>query len=157
APLPVEPNVVAPLPVEPNVVVPRVVEPKAALPIQPRPVVRVQPQPVMPVAPKAAPPRNPVTAPAAAPSGASAGAALPRARRRPRNSEMNAVLANADDFTRNGFDLAKRGALYSARARFVQALQLIAQAQDAEQETRLYTKALAAGLTAMKESRDFVA
>jgi tetratricopeptide (TPR) repeat protein len=66
------------------------------------------------------------------------------------------VAGRADQRVRRGFQLAGRGALYSARAEFVAALQLIAQANDAQQNTQLYGKALTAGVVALKESADFV-
>jgi tetratricopeptide (TPR) repeat protein len=69
---------------------------------------------------------------------------------------MMAVVERADGRVLHGFQLAQRGALYSARAEFVAALQLIADANDAEQNTRMYSKALTAGLAALKEAGDFV-
>ena len=69
---------------------------------------------------------------------------------------MVAVIERADARVRHGFELADRGASYTARSEFIAALQLIAQANDAQQSTRLYTKALTAGLTALRESSDFV-
>jgi hypothetical protein len=81
---------------------------------------------------------------------------LPWARALPRSPEMMAVAARADQRVRRGFQLASRRGLYSARAEFVAALQLIAQANDAQQDTQLYTRALTAGLLALKESADFV-
>ncbi|MBI3837948.1 MAG: tetratricopeptide repeat protein [Planctomycetia bacterium] len=81
---------------------------------------------------------------------------LPWAHVDPRTPEMMAVAARADQRVQRGFQLAGRGAFYSARAEFVAAIQLIAQANDAQQNTRLYTKALTAGLVALRESADFV-
>jgi tetratricopeptide (TPR) repeat protein len=51
--------------------------------------------------------------------------------------------------------MAERGMLYSARSELVQAVQLIAQALDAQQATTRHTSALASGLTAIEEARDF--
>ncbi len=70
--------------------------------------------------------------------------------------EMIAVIERADQQVRHGFQLAERGALYLARAEFVAALKLIAQANDIQQSTRIYSKAASAGLLALKESSDFV-
>ncbi len=70
--------------------------------------------------------------------------------------EMNAVSRQAHSRVQHGFRLAERGALYLARAEFIAALQVLAQASDTEQNTRLYTTALANGLIALKESSDFV-
>ena len=80
---------------------------------------------------------------------------LPWAHVAPRSPEMLAVLDRADQRVRRGFQLAERGATYSARAEFIAALQLITQANDAQQNTRLYSRALSAGLTALEESSDF--
>ena len=84
------------------------------------------------------------------------GTALPWANRGPRTSAMAAVAVQADGRIRHGVRLAERGAFYSARAEFVAALQLIAQASDAQQDTRLYTSSLVSGLTAIREASGFV-
>jgi tetratricopeptide (TPR) repeat protein len=81
---------------------------------------------------------------------------LPWARIRPRTAEMAAVLEQAELLTRRGVDLASRGATFTARGHFVQALRTISQALDAQQETDHYSRALAQGLTALKEAQDFV-
>ncbi len=69
---------------------------------------------------------------------------------------MAAVVRRADQRVRHGFQLAQRGASYSARSEYIAALQLIAQANDAQQGTQYFSTALAAGLAALKESSDFV-
>jgi tetratricopeptide (TPR) repeat protein len=51
--------------------------------------------------------------------------------------------------------LAERGALYSARAELLEALRLVAQAQDAQAGGANSVKALDAGLTALDEADDF--
>jgi tetratricopeptide (TPR) repeat protein len=81
---------------------------------------------------------------------------LPWAHAGPRTAEMTAVAQRANERVRHGFQLAERGALLSARAEFIAALQLIAQASDAQQGTQFYGKALTAGLVALKESNDFI-
>lgn len=81
---------------------------------------------------------------------------LPWASALPPNTETAAVVRRADMRVRHGFQLAQRGALYSARSEYVAALQLIAQANDAEQSNQYFSTALAAGLAALKESSDFV-
>ena len=80
---------------------------------------------------------------------------LPWARAQAGGPEMAAVVAQADLLVRQGFELAGRGATYAARAKFLAALRTISQALDAEQQTSFYSQALAAGLTAVKESDDF--
>jgi tetratricopeptide (TPR) repeat protein len=81
---------------------------------------------------------------------------LPWAHVGPRTAEMTAVARRASERVRHGFQLAERGALFSARAEFVVALRWIAQASDAQQSTQFYGKALTAGLVALKESNDFI-
>jgi tetratricopeptide (TPR) repeat protein len=54
------------------------------------------------------------------------------------------------------FSLAERGALYSARSEFYQALRTITKALDANRGEPSYTQALVDGLQALKEAEDFV-
>lgn len=51
--------------------------------------------------------------------------------------------------------MAQRGMLYSARTELIQGLQLIAQALDVREGTTRHAAALAVGLTALREARDF--
>jgi tetratricopeptide (TPR) repeat protein len=70
--------------------------------------------------------------------------------------EMIAPQAQAHiDYALN---LAERGAVQSAQAEFIMALDLIADALDADTEntTRAHARAIQAGLTAIEETRDFV-
>jgi hypothetical protein len=69
---------------------------------------------------------------------------------------MRAVTQHAEQTIRHGYHLAERGALYSARAEFIQALRAIAQAMDVQSGTREHIEALSAGLTALEESEDFI-
>jgi tetratricopeptide (TPR) repeat protein len=69
---------------------------------------------------------------------------------------MEAVARKAEAHVRHGYDLAARGALYSARAEFVLALRVITQALDAAGGHGEYSKALAAGLGALEEAEDFI-
>jgi tetratricopeptide (TPR) repeat protein len=73
-----------------------------------------------------------------------------------RSPETVAAVKNATQRVQHGFELAERGALYAAQAEFTAGLKLIAQAYDLQEGTRRYTKSLAAGLTALKEARDFL-
>jgi tetratricopeptide (TPR) repeat protein len=73
-----------------------------------------------------------------------------------RSAELLAALKQADNRVLKGYELASRGALYAARAEFIAAVKIVAQAYDNQEGTRRYTKAAAAGLTALKESADFV-
>jgi tetratricopeptide (TPR) repeat protein len=78
----------------------------------------------------------------------------PRSYRQP--DAMRAVTLQAQQTIRRGYYLAERGALYSARAEFIQALRAIAQAIDIQTAAREHTLALSAGLTALEESEDFI-
>ncbi|HEV3024480.1 MAG TPA: hypothetical protein VGX76_18515 [Pirellulales bacterium] len=80
--------------------------------------------------------------------------ATERAMVRPR--EMDAVARQAEAHVRRGYDLAARGALYSARAEFVLALRVITQALDAAGGNRERSQELAAGLAALEEAEDFI-
>lgn len=80
---------------------------------------------------------------------------LPWAVKAPRTSEMVAVMRRASERVHHGFQLAQRGAFYSAKTDFIAALQLVASANDAQRSTRFYGRALVAGLDAMKEAGDF--
>jgi tetratricopeptide (TPR) repeat protein len=62
----------------------------------------------------------------------------------------------ADVHTRRGFELAGRGAYFSARAELIMALRLLAQALDAGSQTTTHSRALASGLTAIREAADFL-
>ena len=74
----------------------------------------------------------------------------------PRSAAMQAVTHRAEQAIQRGYDLAGRGALYSARAEFIQALRTIAQALDLRGGDRRHSAALAAGLKALEEAEDFV-
>jgi tetratricopeptide (TPR) repeat protein len=81
---------------------------------------------------------------------------LPWAAAGARSPEMLAVLEQAEQRLREGFRLAERNAMYLARAEFVAALELIAEANDLQRGTQFYTESLVAGLAALEESHDFV-
>lgn len=68
---------------------------------------------------------------------------------------MRAVADQADDLIRHGVLLAARRAEYAARAEFTDALELVAQALDAETGGNYYSQSLAAGLRALREADDF--
>ncbi|MEX2113124.1 MAG: tetratricopeptide repeat protein [Pirellulales bacterium] len=81
---------------------------------------------------------------------------LPWAETTVRSSELVAEMKRADERVLHGYDLASRGAVYAARAEFIVALKIIAQAYDNQEGTRRYSRAATAGLTAIKEASDFV-
>jgi hypothetical protein len=124
---------------------PRPAPPAAREPAEPpeltaEEIAKVRPLPT----PNAAPPR---VKPAASPT--------------PRNDAavgfaMRAVAREAADRVRSGFDLADRGALFSARSEFIAALRIVSQALDARSGGRAHGRALAAGLRALAESDDFI-
>lgn len=73
-----------------------------------------------------------------------------------RSPEMDRVARVAIEKTRGGFLLARRGALFAARSDFIGALRLLAQAQDAQHQSKRHSQALADGLRALEESDDLV-
>jgi polysaccharide export outer membrane protein len=82
--------------------------------------------------------------------GPSAGLAL-------RSKHLEAAARDADALTLHGYDLAGRGAFFSARAELTAALRLLAQALDEQWQTDRHEAALAAGLAALGEAQDFLA
>ena len=133
----------------PPVATPRIAPPQIAAPSNSIPS-NAAPRNVLPriAAPPIASPRH------APPAAAAAPALLPPLA--PRSSEIEAVARQAERQVRRGYDLAARGAIYSARSQFIQALRTIAQALDAQAAGRRHTDALAAGLAALEEAEDFV-
>lgn len=93
--------------------------------------------------------------PSPAASSAAATATPPAAARGVPSGPMAAVNRRADQLVGEGVALAERGALYSARAQFIQALRLLAEAHDAQAGSDVRSHALRLGLTALRESRDF--
>ncbi len=145
--------------IEPNIApVPEPAVTPSAPPTAPEtPVIPPAPLPSSDVAPLEAPAPLPQNESETSPLEARAPRTqLPWARSATRTPEMAAVAQRAEGHVRRGLHLAQRGAMYSARAEFVSALQLLANANDAQRQTQAYTKALSAGLTALRESNDFV-
>ena len=79
-----------------------------------------------------------------------------RKRRRRGSEQLEKTAVQTDQQVRHGFELANRGAYYAARAEFIAGLRLLAQALDAERHTTNHSRALSAGLTALKEAGDFL-
>ena len=73
-----------------------------------------------------------------------------------RSAALEQSAREADGHTRRGFELADRGAFYSAREEFVVALRILSQALDTEYHTRKHAQALADGLRALEEADDFL-
>jgi hypothetical protein len=95
----------------------------------------------------------PLTAPLVKMPLPAAPAALPPP---PRSEAMEMIARQADEKTRDGLDLADRGATFAARADFIAALRLVAQGLDNEDGGKRHSQALSAALTAMKEAQDFL-
>jgi len=72
-----------------------------------------------------------------------------------RTPEMDAVIRRAEALNRHAFELAGHGAIYSARSEFIQAMQTVADALDAQQGESCHRRMLAAGLQALRELDDF--
>ena len=72
------------------------------------------------------------------------------------SSALQTVSAKAHELERRALSLAERGAFYSAKAEFIQALRLLTQALDGEGSEMRHSRALAAGLKAIAEADDFV-
>ncbi len=68
---------------------------------------------------------------------------------------MEAITQSADQLVRQGFRLAERGAVYSARLKFFAALSLIARSHDVQEQTQVYTHSLVAGRAALVEAWAF--
>ncbi|HEX3868802.1 MAG TPA: hypothetical protein VHV77_00055 [Pirellulales bacterium] len=64
------------------------------------------------------------------------------------------AASHASNHIRQGFDLGQRGAFFTARAEFVQALRTVAQAHDADEMTKVHVHALNSGLVAIEEIED---
>jgi len=73
-----------------------------------------------------------------------------------RSQQLERIAQEADRKTRHAFELAGRGAQFAARAEFIAALRMVAQGLDQERNTAAHSRALAAGLTALKEADDFL-
>lgn len=68
----------------------------------------------------------------------------------------NGLSAQLLPAVRRGYALAQRGAMAAARAEFIQVLRRVAQSKDAVADTDVHSVALAEGLRALDEARDFV-
>ncbi|HEX5103045.1 MAG TPA: hypothetical protein VFV87_04500 [Pirellulaceae bacterium] len=82
---------------------------------------------------------------------------IPPAAFRPDRAAMQPVAQRAAEISNHAYSLAQRGMLYAARAELIRSLQLVAQALDVQYGSASHDAALAAGLAALKEARDFAA
>jgi tetratricopeptide (TPR) repeat protein len=73
-----------------------------------------------------------------------------------RSEQLESIAKQADAHIYHGFELANRNASFAARSEFIAALRLIAQGLDTENRTTTHSRALSAGLTAIKEADDFI-
>ena len=72
-----------------------------------------------------------------------------------RTPQLMAVCQRAEALNRHGFELAQRGAIFSARLEYMQSLEMIAEALDAQRATHAHQRMLAAGFKAIEEADDF--
>jgi polysaccharide export outer membrane protein len=70
-------------------------------------------------------------------------------------ASLRGVVLQCTQLTNEGVLLASKGAAYSARGKFLSALQLIADALDARHNTQFHSRALACGAIALREADDF--
>lgn len=73
-----------------------------------------------------------------------------------RSPAMAATVQQAAAHLRQGYELANRGAHFSARSEFVQSVRLVTQGLDAEQGSGRHGLALAAGMRAIEEADDLI-
>jgi polysaccharide export outer membrane protein len=71
------------------------------------------------------------------------------------SATIRSVALEAGHLTDDGLKLASKGAVFSARAKLIGALELIADARDAKHQTQFHSRALTAGLVALREADDF--
>jgi tetratricopeptide (TPR) repeat protein len=81
----------------------------------------------------------------------------------PDSEAIESYTASTTDLSRRlapevqaGFQLGKSGAVFAARAKFVEVLRRVAMAKDAAQSTTVYSEALADGLRTLDDADDFV-
>lgn len=97
----------------------------------------------------------PITSPAAAPA-AQPPAMQPAVEAPPAvDPAMRAVCERAFGICQQAERLADRGAYFSARSEFIQALRVITQALDTQSQQTVHSQALAEGLRALQEANDF--
>ena len=78
---------------------------------------------------------------------------------RPPGRPPSAILVarRAEEHIRYALVLAERGAAYSAQAEFTQVLRLVSQTLDHQSGTQVHSRAMVAGLRALREADDFAA
>jgi hypothetical protein len=74
-----------------------------------------------------------------------------------RTAELLAICKRAEGINRHGYEMTQRGAIFSARQDYMQSLQSIAAALDAQRASHSHQKMLAAGFKALEEVDDFAA
>jgi hypothetical protein len=147
-----------PLPVQPTFDPPAEAPPSGPdlAPAQPMLDIRQGPQPNPPA------PEHEVVAPQSSPWQIRDWSPPPAARTHPaapppiHHEAMTAVQQRAKEISDRGFIMAQRGMLYAGRAELIKSLQLMAQALDVHEGTAVHATALASGLAALEEARDFV-
>lgn len=74
---------------------------------------------------------------------------------RPQEELLQFISREVTPRIRHGEELAARGAIYAARAKFIEALNVVALALDAEHREQRHGNAMKAGLRALDEADDF--
>jgi tetratricopeptide (TPR) repeat protein len=74
-----------------------------------------------------------------------------------RTPELLAICKRAEGINRHGYEMAQRGAIFSARQDYMQSLQTVAEALDAQRATHSHQRMLAAAFRALDEADDFAA
>lgn len=98
----------------------------------------------------------PIASPAAAAPAAQPPAMQPAVEAPPAvDPAMRAVCERAFGICQQAERLADRGAYFSARSEFIQALRVITQALDTQSQQTVHSQALAEGLRALQEADDF--
>ena len=96
------------------------------------------------------PPLNPCTSPAPAADGAKFVGELPLT-----SGADDVIESQASKLTDEGLKLAAKGSTFSAQAKYIEALQLIAVSLDAKHDTECHAQDLTSGLLALREADDF--
>ncbi len=73
-----------------------------------------------------------------------------------RSLQLERIARQAELHIRRAFDLAGRGAYFSARSEFLTALELLAQGLDQQYQTQRHRRALAQAFAALEEAEDFL-
>ena len=113
--------------------------------------------PIPPQRPSAAVPVRIASLPPAGPGMPPGAFGGPVLEDRGRTVELEMIARQTDALVKHGYRLAERGAVYSARQHFLEALALVARTLDLAGQNQMHTRALAEGNTALIEARQLSA